>query len=230
MCRASVLMADVHDARLLRLFGLIVLVKTVDFAARGADLWLVAAWLTAGAFVYLGYRWALPAVTVLTAVAFAVGFHNQHMWLLLWLPLTFLVGREDRQWLWRWQATILYGFAVVAKLTPDYLSGRRIEASLGDLPDVIAVGLALGGLAAEALLAFGLWRWRWAKWVGVAFHVTIVAVMATSPVHALRLAVFAALVLLMYEGFSNRITDDHDGTTSTRRSSVGPAASASRSG
>ena len=195
-------MADVYDARLLRLFGLIVLAKTVDFAARGAALWLVAAWLAAGAFVYLGYRWALPAVTVLTAVAFAAGFQNQHMWLLLWLPVTFLVGSEDRRWLWRWQTTILYGYAVVAKITPDYLSGRRIEAALGDIPAFVVVALALGGLAAEAFLAFGLWRWPWAKWVGVAFHVSVVATMTTGPVHTLRLAVFGALVLLMYEGFT----------------------------
>lgn len=207
MCRTSVLVADVHRLGLLT-FGGLVLLKTVDFAARGSGEWwplFLAAWAGAGVAVCLGRRWALPAVSVLAVVAFAAGLENQHMWLLIWLPVTFLFPTRDRMWLWRWQVTILYGFAAVAKLTPDYLSGAVLGQRIA-APTVILVALSLGGLATEAFLTYGLWRGERAKLIGVAFHTIVVVVMATGPVHAIRLAVFAGLVLLMYQGFTNRTT------------------------
>lgn len=194
-------MADVQRSGLLILGGL-VLLKTVDFASRGTAEWwpaFLVVWVAAGIAVWMGYRWALPVVTVLTAVAFAAGMHNQHMWLLMWIPLTFLVEKE-REWLWRWQLTILYAFAALAKLNPDYLSGQVMGRRF-DLPTVALIGLAVAGLATEAFLAFGLWRWRWTLAVGVVFHLTVVATMATDPIHGVRLAVFAGLVLMMYPAF-----------------------------
>lgn len=193
-------MADVHDSRLLTVFGVLVVLKGVDLAGRGADWWLLAAWCIAGAAIVLGYRWALATVSILAMVAFAAGFENQHMWLLMFLPITFYAPVRDREWLWRWQATILYGFAAVAKLTPDYLSGavlgQRISAPVAAL-----VVLSIGGLATEAFLVYGLWRWEWAKLLGVAFHTVVVVVMATDPIHVARLAVFAGLVLIMYPAY-----------------------------
>ena len=89
-------MADVHRRQLLTIFAVLVLLKGVDILGRDADLWLVVAWFAAGAFLILGRRWALLCVSALTIVAFASGLHNQHMWLLLWLPFTFLVPDLDR--------------------------------------------------------------------------------------------------------------------------------------
>lgn len=178
--------------------------KGVDLAGRGADWRLLAGWTVAGVAVVLGYRWALLAVSVLAVVVFAAGFENQHMWLLIWMPVTFLFPNRDREWLWRWQATILYAFAAVAKLNPDYLSGAVLGRGF-DAPVAILVGVSVAGLATEGFLAFGLWRWEWAKLVGVSFHAAIVAGMATDPVHVVRLIVFAGLVLLMYPAFSERV-------------------------
>lgn len=197
---ASVLVADVFRSRLLTVFGVLVLLKGVDLAGRGADWRLLAAWCAAGAAVVLGHRWALLAVSVLSVVVFAAGFENQHMWLLIWMPVTFLFPARDRMWLWRWQATILYGFAAVAKLNPDYLSGAVLGRRF-DAPVVVLVVLSIGGLATEAFLAYGLWRWEWAKLLGVGFHTVVVVVMAVTPLHVVRLAVFAGLVLVLYSAF-----------------------------
>lgn len=210
VCRTPVVMADVHGRRLLTVFGVIVLAKGVDLWATGGGV-LAYAWVLTGVAVIVGYRWAPAAVTVLAVAAFAVGFRNQHMWLFMFLPLTFYAPTPDREWLWRWQVTIVYTFAAVTKLTPDYLSGRVLDQRLS-LPAAALVGLSVAGLLTEGFLAFGLWRWQWTKLVGVAFHMSIVVVMATSLMHGLRLAVFSGLVVLLYSAF--RV--DTSGHTRTR--------------
>jgi hypothetical protein len=122
-----------------------------------------------------------------------------------------LLSLDDRELVraaMRWQVTILYGFAALAKLTGDYLSGHVIAVSAHGNPVAEMVGFgswvpfAVAGLLTEAFLALGLWRFpRVAIPVGVAFHLSVVAVMADDWVHVARLACFGGLLLAFYPAF-----------------------------
>lgn len=185
--------------------------KAVDVADRGG-LGLGVWWLLAAIVVAVRPRAGVLLVP-LAMGTYLAGVENQHLWLfMLFGVLLTLNDPALARTVLRWQVTILYGFAAVAKLTVDYLSGEELRATAQDSPLVQALGvergwvvLALLGLATEAWLAVGLWRCpRLAIPVGVAFHASLVVFMAGDPVHAVRLAVFGGLVLAMYPAFLGR--------------------------
>jgi predicted DCC family thiol-disulfide oxidoreductase YuxK len=109
----------------------------------------------------------------------------------------------------RTQVSIVYFFAVVAKLNPSFLSGSVIAASLRrdgiSFPEAW-IGfesmfvLSILVVASELFLGIALWRRRWrpaAFVIGLALHAGIVVVMHA----AWDLAVFSVVTLSLYVAF-----------------------------
>ena len=109
----------------------------------------------------------------------------------------------------RLQVSIVYGFAVAAKLNLYFLSGvvLRIQMKVPGfehLPPWVFMLLALASLATEAFLAVAFWNKRLrplAFVVGVGFHLTILATMRILP----DLLTFALLMGSAYLAFFSSI-------------------------
>lgn len=109
----------------------------------------------------------------------------------------------------RLQISIIYGFAAIAKLNEDFLSGATLHADVGRsvffsgvLPTTpwIWVPMAVVVVVAEFFLTFGLWWRRTAPAaiaVGLVLHLPFL-VLATSSVQAMRLVVFSMLMIGSY--------------------------------
>lgn len=195
-----------------RLIGVFALLKVVDVLDRGGVL-LASMWFIVATLLLLrGRQWSLTLIPV-AAVTYGAGLTNQHLWLFMMAGvLLALDDLELVQAAMRWQITILYGFASLAKFTDAYLSGDNLArvASQSPIGSHLASfpgwpALALVGLLTEAFLAVGLWLApRVAVPIGVAFHVGLIAVVATDLTHAFRLSVFGGLVLAFYPAFMDR--------------------------
>jgi hypothetical protein len=105
--------------------------------------------------------------------------------------------------------TIVYGFAVIAKLNPYFLSGIVLRQNIRvpgieNMPPWFFMLLAMTSLATEAFLAYGFWRKRLrvaAFLVGIGFHVTIMTTMWLFP----DLVTFAVLMGSAYLAFFSSI-------------------------
>ena len=122
------------------------------------------------------------------------------------------------------QTSIVYGFAGLTKMNADFLSGGslfvlsgpRLGLDAGTLAEPWAPPLfqllAVATVATELFLAVGLWLPRWrtaAVAVGVAFHLTLTAMMPVS-VHGFGLVIFDLLFFGAYYLF---LTTDRPGGT-----------------
>jgi hypothetical protein len=186
---------------------------------------LLIAWGLSAATFTVGWRGRL-AGTVLALTLSAVLLLDQqtysnHLYLLL--LLTILLALADPGPVWalrptvpRWpvmllmaQASIVYGFAALAKFTPTYLSGRALASFVPYDAGVALIGARATGLlilaaswgtiALELLLAWWLWvRPAPAVVLGVLMHVGMVTLMY----HArLELTVFAFQMWALYPLF-----------------------------
>ena len=106
------------------------------------------------------------------------------------------------------QASIVYGFSALAKLTPQYLSGDVLAATMkqpGWLMQTSGVSLlAVSAIVVELFIAFGLWSSRLrvaAVIAGVALHVFIFATLDSS---RLSLGMFALEMFALYPLFFQR--------------------------
>ena len=198
---------------LTRLLAALVLLKALDVVLRGpqglpAPLWVAALTAFAAGGVLLAVRdrgWLLVLAGGLAlAVDAPVELRRQHLVLLLGVVLVGVVTRDagERLLLWRSQLSVLYGFAVLAKLNEAYLSGTVLSQSLLvplPLPAVVALGAAL--VAVELLLAVTPWVARLRRAgtvVAAALHGTALLVVAGGPLVTLRLAVFGGTAVLLH--------------------------------
>ena len=160
----------------------------------GAGMSLVfAAIALAGALVALGlwYRWAAWTLALLLGYTFALeaSRYLNHAYLMVLLALLLAVVPAHRTWsldAWRrgrqrsvpawapyalrFQVGVMYAFAAIAKLNPDWLSGRPMERwlrSRGDLPVIgpltqlehAPLLFSYGGLLIDLVAVPGLlWR------------------------------------------------------------------------
>lgn len=212
---------------------------------------LLGLWVLSGLVFTLGWRTRVAA-TVMTATIAAVFLLDQqvysnHLYLMLLVAVLFSLAdcgaafsldarRRDgpdrvRRWplsLLRVQVSVVYGFAALAKLNREYLTGDVLDVylrSLGplDFPVVwqrpgVLVTLALLSIAVEGFLAFGFWHRRLrasAVVVGLGFHAAIVATMRPR----IGLTVFGLVMASLYPLFFDRGLPDRRvrGTTRRRR-------------
>jgi predicted DCC family thiol-disulfide oxidoreductase YuxK len=191
---------------------------------------LVAVWAGAGAAFLVGWRtrWAGALLVAAMALVLAVDAHlySNHFYLAILLCLLLTVAdsgaalsvdaRRDGErevvpgWpvtLLKLQLSIVYGYAVLAKLNAYYLSGTVLlvhwtrqgpYALPGPMRSFqVLAALSLLALLAEALLAVGLWSRRTRHptlVVGLALHLAIIPTMGSTG----QLTLFAAMMFAVY--------------------------------
>lgn len=188
-------------------------------------------WVLAGIAFALGWR-TRPSGVLLTGLLVYVllldrQLYSNHLYLMTLLVLLLTLADSGAAFsidagrgggsasipawpvaLMRVLVSIVYGFAVLAKLNPYFVSGIVLRRSIRvpgieDLPPWFFMLLAMISLATEALLAYGFWRKRLrvpAFVVGIGFHLTILATMWVLP----DLVTFALLMGSAYLAFFSR--------------------------
>jgi predicted DCC family thiol-disulfide oxidoreductase YuxK len=200
---------------------------------------LIGLWLVSGLSVLVGWRtrWAGAVLTATLASVLLLDqqLYSNHLYLMVLVSGLLTVSDSGaaisldarrvgtRDWVPGWpvwllclQVSIVYGFAALAKLNPDFLSGSVVASYLrrdGPLavPDAwrsLEPMLVLSILAvfAEAFLAVSLWsrRWRPAAMVaGLGLHAFITGWL--NPAGALL--VFSLLMLPLYLLFLNAVPE-----------------------
>ena len=188
--------------------------------------WLAGLWLVAAAALAVGWRtrWSGAALALVLARVLTADqqTYSSHLYLLLLLVLILACGdsgavlsldaraRGRREtipgwpvWLLAAQGSIVYGFAAIAKLIPEYLSGAMVCADFGWMdsspPVLLCAGLAMGSIVTELGLAFALWQKRWFRFacaVGIGLHAVMIMMLA--PAVRWQLIIFAGEMLVLY--------------------------------
>jgi hypothetical protein len=179
------------------------LLKAADAADRSGPA-LAVAWLAAAVVVYVDERGAVLFVP-LVWWSLGEGIRNEHMWLFGWVgvvvPLTRVGWLTEAQFALaaRWQVGIVYGFAGLSKVNPDWLSGDRLAETINVPVGAMAAPLAWSVVLIEVALAVLVW-WRpgWVWPVGLTLHVGMVLLCPNDLWGAVRLACFAALLFALY--------------------------------
>jgi uncharacterized membrane protein YphA (DoxX/SURF4 family) len=201
----------------------------------------VGVWLTAALALALGLRTRLAGAVLTIVMAYALFLDQQlysnHLYLATLVVLLLTIadsgarlsldarrssGRERiPEWpilLLKIQVSIVYFYAAILKLNPQYLSGTIMAQfwplrELTALPDgwslaLLAQLLAMASILTELFLAFALWvpRLRWlALVVGVGFHIMIIFTGGDTPgVPDIPFLIFALVTIAPYALFFNR--------------------------
>lgn len=159
--------------------------------------------VAAGVAIAVGYRVALAAVlsTALSVGAFLWDqqTYSSHRWLALLLIAYLIFARSDTAWsvshrgqpaapvpwwprlLMMTQVSVCYLFAALSKINPNFLTGHPLHGWIRwELPLWSTFLMAVGTVATELFLAFGLWferTRRVAVPLGLALHLSIVVLM-----------------------------------------------------
>lgn len=189
-------LADVLVPRWLTVPGAVLaasaVLKSLDLSVRWAP-WVAVLWVLAAAMCALHLRAGALSVSLLAMWAMLWGPYSNHLVWLFWLGLTFVLFTDPvtQRYVVRWQLSILYGFAAIAKVHAPWLSGAALTSRGLDLPflDVIVVAV----IAVEIFLAVGLWVRAWRRGViatSVAVHLGFMLAPDPSTLWGLGLVVF----------------------------------------
>jgi len=200
---------------------------------------LIGLWLVGGIMLLVGWHartgGALLVAALIGSLLSDQQVYSNHLYLML--PVAALLTVADsgaaisldarrngaRDWVPGWpvwllcaQISILYGFAALAKLNPDFISGSVVASYLrreGPLamPDAWRslepmLILSLLAICSEAFLAFALWMPRWrpaAMVVGLGLHVFIAGWLSPTS----SLIVFSLLMLPLYLLFLDAVPE-----------------------
>ena len=127
----------------------------------------------------------------------------------------------DRVWaapvlVLRAQITIVYFYAAISKIRPDFLSGNGLASwtwdsvlvPAGMLTPVFLVPMAFGAVLTELFVAFGLWSSRLrpvAVVAGTGLHLGMIAMLSDGLHAAVELGLFATLTCGGYLLFADRV-------------------------
>jgi hypothetical protein len=178
---------------------------------------------------------ALTTGVLTFAFIWGAGYYGNHTYLLATLAtmLSFtdsgaaisIRSRRglDREYVWgppvyllRAQISIVYFYAAVGKLNFDFLSGNALASwgfhslmaphSLMVMP--VLVPMAVGAVCTELFIAVSLWVRRLrpvAITLGTILHLSMIAYISESPVAAVELSLFAAMMIGGYLLFVDRL-------------------------
>ena len=222
-----------HLARLRIVVGTAALAKGVSLGALdGAPPYLVGIWIPLSVAVVLGLRARIAAVALaaLSLIPLFSGLYRNHLYLLGLVLLLVGVSQCSRElsiyaprvqhalvpgWplrLMQWQLSIVYVFAGLAKINPEFLRGEALAAYLETsmLPSPIAGILGahaslLAKLVVPIELFLGLAAWSprarpLAVAVAVPLHLGMLAVSRT-PADLVGVAIFAILIFCLWSSF-----------------------------
>ena len=198
---------------------------------------LIGLWLVGGVMLLVGWHTRYGGGMLIVALTAALlsdqQTYSNHLYLMLLVAVLLTVAGSGAalsfdarrvggvDWVPGWpvwllcvQVSIVYGFAALAKLNPDFLSGSVVASSLRRdgllaLPEFWrsfqpALLLSMAAISSEAFLAFALWvpRWRPAGMVvGLGLHLFIAGWLSPT----VPLAVFSLLSLPLYLLFLDAI-------------------------
>lgn len=204
--------------------GFVALWKAVDLALRlpgqvsvAMTLVVLVLWLGGAALLVLDRRTHVAGAALAvsgSASILAADLYNHHLYLfvVIGMVLALFVSAEQLTLL-RWQLTIVYAFAVLAKINGTFLSGAVVRASLErstvfrdqTLSDEVMTVLSVATILIELALPIALW-WgprgrRFALVAGFAFHVSVVIGTAHDLESFVQLVSFGAVMLALYLAF-----------------------------
>jgi hypothetical protein len=208
-------------------------VSWVPLLPAGALPIFLAVWVVAALLFALGWKTWLAGTGLVLVTGYTLVLDEQtysnHLYLLCLVILLLTISGSGLVWsldarrhamadvaawpvlLLKIEATIVYFFSAMAKLTPSYLAGEILSRSLKQegwlalpvswrTPAVMSL-LAVGSIVAELFVAFGLWSRRsrpFAIAAGTGFHLLIIATLDSS---RLSLAIFALAMFAIYPLF-----------------------------
>lgn len=249
----NAVLASLETWRLLSRMLLPAMVRIPFFAwipvlPSSALLFFMAIWLLAALLFAIGWKTRVAGVLLALVTGYTLGMDQQtysnHLYLLFVVILLLTIadsgaawsldarGQVERSQVAAWpillvkvQATAVYFFSGVAKVTRPYLAGEVLTQSLKQegllvvprswhVPEVMSV-LAVLSIAAELFIAFGLWSRRvrpFAMLVGVGFHGFILVAVDSSRLSLLifALSMFAAYLLFAADGSGDARLDFMD--------------------
>ncbi|HEX2180399.1 MAG TPA: HTTM domain-containing protein [Actinomycetota bacterium] len=202
----------------------------------GANL-LLAVWILLAAAFALGWHTRVAGTLFAVLIGYTLALDQQlysnHLYLMSLLVVLLTLGDAGAAWsldarrkgarpsvpgwpalLMRFQVSVVYGFAMLSKLTPAYLSGLVLATNLRlpglqSVPPPVFAMVAILSVLTEAFLAMGLWSSRYrpvAVVVGLGFHLTILLTMRILP----DLLTFALLMSAGYIAFLTPISPTYD--------------------
>jgi hypothetical protein len=206
-------LADVLDHGLTerQLFAVLTAIagwKALEIAVLGSPLAALPMAIAAGVGLWRP-RWGAGLLAlvllpiILTGAAFGQPAVNHLTWV-FWIA--FIVAsfpNEGQQRLvLRWALSIMYGFAALAKLWPEFLDGSTMATRtwIGPIaPTWILVASSWLTLIVEVLLAIGIWRReRVYLWLAVALHTSFLFFTVTDPWRIGRLVIFGGLSIAVW--------------------------------
>lgn len=187
-----------------------------------------AVMVVAATLVVLGRRPRLSALVLGLCVAWflvVAGYYANHAYLLATLAvmLSFTECDPGRERVWappvyllRAQITIVYAFAAIAKINPDFLTGNGLASwgfhswlaprSLLVMP--LLPAMAVGTVLCELFVATMLWVPRVrpvACCVGVLLHLGMIVFISPNLLGVVELGMFAAMMIAGYLLFLDRL-------------------------
>ncbi|CAN5783153.1 hypothetical protein BH23GEM11_BH23GEM11_08580 [soil metagenome] len=209
------------------LVGSAAILKTVPLALAGLGLPVLAVWIVLSALVASGAvsRLASASLSALGFYLLLSGFYSNHLYLLSSVLLLLAVSDCQRAFairprrsggstgwplvLMRFQLSIVYGYAGLAKILGDWPDGGfvlHIQANASiPVPDLIglAVPMSWAVILLEIGIALAVW-FRGVRWVaaGVAIPLHLgMLIVGVTPQVFLELIVFALLMAALFVPF-----------------------------
>jgi predicted DCC family thiol-disulfide oxidoreductase YuxK len=162
--------------------GALAVAATVELHVfHQAPLYFVLPWLAASVALAAGLcgRVAAGLLVLLGAYVVFGPWYKNHLYL-LWLALILMAASDTERYyavrpgkgdgaswqlfLLQFQFSVVYVFAAIAKLTPEFLGGEALQtfferSVLSDLPGLLAIsaGLAVLVVAIELIIGLGVW-------------------------------------------------------------------------
>lgn len=179
-------------------------------------------WIACAIYLIIGRRTVLVYWLVLALFGlefFAMGFWNKEgVTMLAWLTLVMAVSEghpEERRFLVRVLATVVYAFAAVTKLNPSWLGGDGVHALVPLHPTLawtapvmelqgMAVAAGMLVIAVEGFIAVGLWFTRtrpYAIVIGMVMHTLFVTLLARDVFSLVHLLALNGGLMLCYVAF-----------------------------
>ncbi|WP_337832617.1 HTTM domain-containing protein [Pseudonocardia sp. TMWB2A] len=214
------------------LFGVGPVLPAPVWLALGAVMGLAALAVVAG----WNARAAALVVGLCTAgFVWGAGYYSNHTYLLFTAAVLLSFSDCDAAWslrsrrghgadrVWaapvlvlRAQITIVYFYAAISKIRPDFLSGNGLASWAWDsvlvpaalLTPVFLVPMAFGAVLTELFVAFGLWSSRLrpvAVVAGIGLHLGMIAMLSDGLHAAVELGLFATLTCGGYLLFADRV-------------------------
>lgn len=150
--------------------------------------------LLAAALMWRAPRWGAGTAGLVAFLGLVGPVASTTPAFVMWVSLTLavLTGAEAMTGM-RVTVAVVYGFASLNKLLPNFLSGSVIAHWAPYLPAPRLLATAV--VVAEAWLAVMVWRrWRHAPIVIVGFHVPVALGVAATPHHAAHLILYGVMV------------------------------------